>query len=110
MKTTFQRELHLPVSAEEAFAWHERPGALDRLIPPWESVAVVQRGDGIRDGSLVELAQRIGPLRLEWIARHYGYEPGQAFRDTQLSGPFARWEHLHKFEPNGDGNGRGLGG
>ena len=30
----------LPVSVEDAFAYHERPGALQRLVPPWESVEV----------------------------------------------------------------------
>jgi len=40
----FSRKVALPVSAEEAFAWHERPGALDRLIPPWEKVRIGSRG------------------------------------------------------------------
>ena len=105
MTTTFERQLHLPVTAEEGFAWHERPGALDRLIPPWESVSVLKRGDGIRDGSIVELAQHLGPLKMKWVAKHHGYEAGQTFRDTQVSGPFASWEHLHEFRPNGDSNG-----
>ena len=73
MTITFERQLDLPVSAEEGFAWHERPGALDRLIPPWESVSVLKRGNGVRDGSVVELAQCIGPLKMKWVAKHYGY-------------------------------------
>ena len=105
MTTTFERQLDLPVSAEEGFAWHERPGALYRLIPPWESVSVLKRGDGIRDGSVVELAQCLGPLKMKWVAKHYGYEAGRTFRDTQVSGPFASWEHLHEFRPSGDRNG-----
>ena len=28
-----ERSSTLPVSAEEAFAWHERPGAFERLTP-----------------------------------------------------------------------------
>lgn len=63
MVTTLEKQINLSVSAEEAFAWHEREGAIDRLIPPWESVSVLKRGDGIRDGSVVELAQHLGPLR-----------------------------------------------
>ena len=102
---TFERQLDLPVSAEKGFSWHERPGALDRLIPPWERVSVLKWGDGIRDGSTVELAQRLGPLELKWVVKHHGYEAGQAFRDKQLSGPFVSWKHLHEFRPEGDCNG-----
>lgn len=105
MVTTFEKQIDLSVSAEEAFAWHEREGAIDRLIPPWESVSVLKRGDGIRDGSVVELAQHLGPLRFKWIAKHHGYDVGRAFRDTQVAGPFAAWDHLHQFRQNEDGSG-----
>jgi uncharacterized protein (TIGR01777 family) len=101
----FDRRLQLPVSASEAFAWHERPGALDRLIPPWESVQVAERGNGVRDGSVVKLIARVGLLKLPWIADHHDYDPGRSFRDTQRSGPFAAWEHLHQFESDDAGRG-----
>ena len=32
----FERTLELPISRAELFAWHERPGAFDRLSPSWE--------------------------------------------------------------------------
>ena len=44
----FEQRSVLPVSASTAFACHERTGAIDRLIPPWESVEVVKRGAGLR--------------------------------------------------------------
>jgi uncharacterized protein (TIGR01777 family) len=94
---TFERRLELQVSASKAFAWHELPGALERLIPPWADAAVLKRGDGIRDGSLVEMLVRLGPSRLRWVAKHHGYRRGEEFCDTQVSGPFARWEHRHSF-------------
>ena len=95
----------LPVTAEEAFAWHARPGALERLIPPWEDVVVLEPGNGIRDGSVVQLAHRMGPLKLSWTAQHHDCRPGESFRDSQLAGPFARWEHLHRFEQDHNGGG-----
>ncbi len=36
-----ERTSTLPASAEEALAWHARPGALERLTPPWERTEVV---------------------------------------------------------------------
>lgn len=94
----FTKASELPVSADEAFAWHERVGAIDRLIPPWEQVNVTQRGAGIASGSRVELVKWLGPLPLKWIAEHDEYDPGRQFRDVQVSGPFKRWEHTHRFE------------
>ena len=93
----FSRKVALPVSAGEAFAWHERPGALDRLIPPWENMHIVSRGDGIRNGSRVVLIIRQGPLPLCWVAEHCDYEPGTQFRDIQIRGPFRHWDHTHRF-------------
>lgn len=98
----FVRSVELPVSAEEAFAWHERPGALDRLIPPWEKVTIVRRAEGLGDGQQVELVNKLGPIPLRWVVRHHGYEEGRCFRDRQIAGPFAEWEHTHRFEPLGE--------
>jgi uncharacterized protein (TIGR01777 family) len=95
----FERQIELPVSAAAAFAWHERPGALERLIPPWENVRIVRATGGLQDGAQVELVARLGPLRVRWRAEHYGYDPPLVFRDSQRSGPFARWEHTHRFTP-----------
>ncbi len=101
----YSRTVELPVTAEEAFNWHERPGALERLIPPWELVHVEEREGGIRDGDRVTLTNWLGPMKFRWIAEHCDYEAGRQFRDIQLSGPFARWEHTHRFTTNGNGLG-----
>ncbi len=95
-----ERSVRLPFSAETVFAWHERPGAIERLTPPWERVQVVERSGGLEDGGRVVL--RVGaPVPVRWVARHLAYEPGRQFADEQVRGPFARWVHWHRFEPDG---------
>ena len=96
-----ERTVTLPVGAEEAFAWHERPGALERLIPPWERVEVLERSGGITDGARVVVRLHEGPVALRWVARHRDYQAGRRFVDDQVEGPFARWVHTHTFEPQG---------
>lgn len=99
-RDTFSARSVLPVSAAEAFAWHTRPGAFERLSPPWERVAVVAHsGTGVEDGARLTIELRKGPLRKRWVAVHSGYEPGRRFVDTQESGPFAFWRHTHTVEP-----------
>lgn len=89
----------LPASRARAFAWHAQPGALSRLLPPWDCVRVRAREGSLRDGRvLLELQQ--GPARLTWDARHdpAGFVPDAQFVDTQASGPFAAWRHVHRFD------------
>jgi uncharacterized protein (TIGR01777 family) len=96
-----ERTSRLPVSAAEAFAWHERPGAFERLTPPWEHVTVLQRSGGIRDGARTVVLLRVGPVRFRWVAVHRDFVPDRRFVDEQVEGPFSRWTHEHRFEPAG---------
>ncbi len=100
----FTREVVLPVSAEEAFAWHERTGALPRLMPPWERVEVLEMSGGIAVGARVVMRVPMVPMgSVVWEAEHTQYEKGRLFQDIQKRGPFARWIHNHRFEPLGAG-------
>ena len=91
---------------EEVFAWHERPGAFARLNPPWEPVKVLRSDNSIRDGARVTISVPAGPgplrhLRLPWTVEHRDYIEHRQFRDVQVHGPFAKWEHTHRFESAG---------
>jgi uncharacterized protein len=94
----------MPASAEELFAWHERPGAFDRLNPAWMPAEVRARSGGIRDGARVTLGVPLGPLTTRWELEHVGYVAGREFRDVQRAGPFAHWEHVHRMEPAPEGS------
>jgi hypothetical protein len=86
----------MPVSAQELFAWHERPGAFERLMPPWDRIEVVSREGSIRDGDRLIMRLRQGPLKLIWEALHSNYVAGTRFTDRQVRGPFKFWEHTHE--------------
>ncbi|MEM9586079.1 MAG: TIGR01777 family oxidoreductase [Planctomycetota bacterium] len=88
----------LPVSVQESFAYHDRPGCLNRLIPPWESVRLEKSDQSLAVGSKVVLVTRLMGIPLRWVAEHTRYEPPTLFADTQRSGPFAQWDHEHRFE------------
>jgi hypothetical protein len=97
----FRRTVRIERPAAEVFAWHERAGAFARLCPPWERVEVTRHVGGIRDGARVSLRTKAGPVWLNWEIEHRDYVEGRQFRDVLLSGPFAKWEHLHRIEPAG---------
>lgn len=90
----------MPGTARDLFDWHARPGAFERLMPPWEAVRLVSRSGGLERGARVELEVGVGPVRVRWVSVHTACDPPSGFVDEQESGPFASWRHAHVF---GDG-------
>jgi len=84
--------------ADAIFAWHERPGALERLTPPWQPVEVTSDPGPLEAGRTVALRIKVGPVALRWIARYESVSPGAGFVDIQERGPFDRWRHTHRFD------------
>ncbi|NBV64972.1 MAG: TIGR01777 family protein, partial [Planctomycetes bacterium] len=97
---TLVRSSIMPAPVESLAAWHFRPGALERLVPPWENARVLQASGGIADGSTVTLRLKKGPMKVDWLARHEQVQPGSGFVDRQMKGPFAEWVHQHRFLPH----------
>jgi hypothetical protein len=97
--SVFLRRSSIAAPAGEVFRWHSRPGAFQRLTPPWERVDVIEQSGGIEDGARVVLRMGTPPFTVRWVAEHRDYIEGQQFRDVQVSGPFASWEHTHRVEP-----------
>lgn len=85
---------------DEVIAWHERAGAIDRLLPPWLPLRVLAEARSLESGT----AKLRMPLGLVWSARHVPqeYQPRRRFVD-ELSTPvlagLIRWRHEHDFEP-----------
>jgi uncharacterized protein (TIGR01777 family) len=88
----------------EVFAWHTRPGAMRRLVPPWQPMTVVSETKSLADGQAI-----LGlPGGLRWVARHdpAGYDPPRRFVDVLSSEGLRslpprlviRWRHTHDFD------------
>jgi uncharacterized protein (TIGR01777 family) len=94
MSIEYRSTVDAPV--EDVFAWHERPGALRRLLPPWQPVRVVREASNLRDGR----AELRGLGVVPWTAQHSNFVEGERFTDELASVPFP-WRHNHEFQPDG---------
>ncbi len=91
----------------DVFAWYARPGALDRLSPPWQPLRLIAESTSLADGR-AELGL---PGGLRWVGVHLpdDYDPPRRFVDTIGSDGLAslptrialRWKHIHEFEDIG---------
>ncbi len=97
------KESRIAAPPHDVFAFHESPGALERLTPPGQNVRLEQGGDSLRPGSRVVLRIGLGPFPVRWVAVHTEYEPPHLFADRQEAGPFASWYHRHRFLDDGQG-------
>jgi len=99
----FEKRVHIQAPPEVVFAFHERPDALERLLPPWENARIVERKGGLEKGARVVIMAKIGPIPQKMVAIHTDYEKGRMFQDTIVEGPFAKWVHTHLMEPDSAG-------
>jgi uncharacterized protein len=96
----FRISTWLPADVRSVWNWHEQPEALERLTPPGERLQVLERragDDGSALGAGARVRLRAGVLRLEAV--HRACEPPRMFQDELVRGPFRRWVHTHRFEP-----------
>lgn len=98
-RETFEMRSRIKAPAEQVFDWHWHPGAMQKLIPPWENVSIVKAANSPHNGERAILRMHFGPAHLDWIAEHCNYIEGKQFADKQISGPFAFWLHTHIVEP-----------
>ncbi|MGW4481398.1 TIGR01777 family oxidoreductase [Rhodococcus triatomae] len=93
----------VPASIREVFDWHARPGALQRLLPPWQPVGVIAESMSLADGHAVVSL----PGGVRWVAAHdpAGYAPPRRFVDRidrvgpawPQVGAALPWRHEHTF-------------
>jgi uncharacterized protein (TIGR01777 family) len=100
---TYAHSVLVEAPIEEVFAWHTRPGALRRLVPPWMPVRVMAEAESLQDGRAV-----LGlPAGVRWVATQQpdAYDPPHRFADQLTSEPLAsvlRWTHNHQFRSEDD--------
>lgn len=99
--THFRYQSAISRPAGEVFRWHEQPGVLQRLTPPWEKIEIVREAAGVANGQRAELRQKVGPFWINWEVEHRGYDENREFRDVAVRGPFPEWEHRHRFQADG---------
>jgi uncharacterized protein (TIGR01777 family) len=91
----YQTATILNFPLEQVFAWFERPGAFERLNPPWQKVKVIEKRGTIHDGDYLLISVALIPTTFQ--IDHFDFIPNKQFCDRQVKGLYKHWEHCHLF-------------
>jgi len=98
------REQVIPRPPDDVFAFFAEAGNLERLTPPWLGFGLLTpQPVEMGAGTLIEYRLRLHRIPLRWISRIERWEPGRAFEDVQVKGPYRLWHHRHEFRRAGSG-------
>ena len=63
--TIFVKESRIAAAPGVVFAFHESPGTLEKLIPPWEKLMIIKSPGSPTPGTQAVLRTKMGPLAVE---------------------------------------------
>jgi ligand-binding SRPBCC domain-containing protein len=85
------------------FAFCADPRNLPRVSPPALHLRVLAAPAVLAAGAVLDLRASWLGLPLRWRTYIREYDPPYRFVDVQVRGPWARWEHRHRFLDEDDG-------
>jgi ligand-binding SRPBCC domain-containing protein len=101
---TLEREQWVARTPEEIFPFFSEARNLEQITPPWLSFRVISVSpEPVAAGTLIRYRLRVRGVPFGWITKITEWNPPHSFVDVELSGPYARWVHTHRFEPRDGG-------
>jgi hypothetical protein len=93
------REQRVDGAVDAVFAFFAEARNLERITPAWLGFQVITPEPiAMTTGALVDYRLRLHGIPLRWRSRIELWEPGRAFVDRQVRGPYRLWHHRHEFE------------
>jgi ligand-binding SRPBCC domain-containing protein len=98
MPKIFTHTSVIPTTVENLSAFHNQPDVLRRLTMPPLILQVLRDDRSSITSGEIEFLLWFGPIPVRWLARHMPGPIPTSFKDVQIRGPLAGWEHEHRFE------------
>jgi ligand-binding SRPBCC domain-containing protein len=99
----FQSRVWLAKPRPEVFAFFADPATLARLTPPALGMRLLTPDVTMAAGAVLDYRISWLGVPLRWRAFVREYDAPFRFVDVQVRGPYARWEHRHRFLEEGGG-------
>jgi len=102
-----ERRVWLPRPRREVFAFFADPSNLSLVTPPSGGLRWLKPPPPtLAAGAILDFSTRVVGLPVRWRVFVREFDPPYRFVDAQILGPFARWEHRHRFVEGPPDDGR----
>ncbi|MCH2173784.1 SRPBCC family protein [Myxococcota bacterium] len=99
-----EREQWIDRPLESLFPFFSEARNLEELTPQWLGFSLVPPlPDGVDRDTRIYYRLTLAGIPIRWRTRISQWDPPRGFVDVQERGPFALWEHTHRFEELGRG-------
>ena len=99
-----ESEQIVPRPRPAVFAFFTAAENLEAITPPFLHFQITTpRPIRIEPGALIDYRLQLFGILFGWRTRIETMELDRRFTDVQVSGPYARWQHLHEFEEVSNG-------
>ncbi len=89
---------------DKVFEFFSDPRNLEKLTPPWLNFKIISCTDEkTKVGTLINYKLKVRGFPISWTTEIKDFQEQDYFRDFQLKGPYAIWDHTHTFIHHSNG-------
>ncbi|MCB9251623.1 MAG: SRPBCC family protein [Flavobacteriales bacterium] len=97
----FKRTTIIPAKKKEVWDFFSSPENLSRITPEYLDFKIISKPDSEKIFDNMIIKYKVKPLLkipVTWVTRIEEVKTEESFKDIQIKGPYAFWQHLHTFE------------
>ena len=100
----FSTQCWIPAKRKDVFTFFCNPKNLERMTPPWLHFKMTnQTTSEVGKDTEFTYKLKIHGVPIRWTSRIESWQPESEFSDIQLSGPYSKWFHMHRFKDQDGG-------
>lgn len=94
----FRQQTFIPAPIEKVFDFFSQAKNLESITPPFLQFKILEQSTpNIQKGTVLTYQLKIHGFPVKWKTLIEEWEPNSYFIDTQLKGPYRKWQHTHRF-------------
>lgn len=99
-----KRTVFIPAPIDQVFDFFSLAENLNLITPPWLKFSILTPGPiRMELNTNIDFSLKLNGIPIRWRSEITEWRPPESFTDKQIKGPYAIWEHNHRFFSKGAG-------